>query len=107
MIKKYNKLVRDKIPEIIMQQGNTPKVATLTDAEYFTALNQKLTEEVAEYLEDYSIEELADIMEVVYAIAKHRGLSREELEKLRFDKRNNRGAFDKKICLLEVQMNQQ
>ena len=102
MVEKYDKLVRDKIPEIIKSQGDCPKIEILDDKDYFNALNQKLTEEVAEYLEKYSIEELADILEVIYAIAGHKGLTLDELEHIRLKKHKERGGFDNKISLAEV-----
>ena len=103
MIFKHNKLVRDKIPEIIRQKGGSPKTVTLDDETYFQCLNQKLKEEVDEYFEDYSVEELVDILEVVYAIAQHKGLSVDELESIRLKKHNERGGFDECIFLVEVE----
>ena len=105
MIDVYNKLVRDKIPEIIRQQGHIPKVRVLDNTEYFNALNQKLSEELAEYLENGCVEELADIMEVVYAIIKHKGLSPDEFEKVRAQKSSERGAFDDRLYLVSVEAN--
>jgi len=102
MDKKYNKLVRDKIPEIIKRQGDLPKVEVLDDDKYFDSLNQKLTEEVAEYLENFDINELADVLEVICAIVKYRGLSFNDLEKIRHEKFNERGGFDDKLFLIEV-----
>lgn len=69
----YNKLVRDKIPEIILAQGEKPVTRVLEDAEYLACLEQKLREETAEYLESGKLDELADIMEVVYALCEARG----------------------------------
>ena len=102
MVNKYDKLVRDKIPEIIKQNGGSPKVEILNDESYFNALNRKLTEEVAEYLEKYSVEELADIMEVIHAIAKHKELTMADLECIRLKKLDERGGFDGRISLVEV-----
>ena len=102
MVDKYNKLVRDKIPEIIKQQGNIPTVKILDDENYFNALNQKLTEEVAEYLDSFTIDELADIVEVIYAIVKHKGLSLKDFEAIRLSKHDERGGFDDKLFLVEV-----
>lgn len=98
----YHKLVRDKIPEIIEAQGKTCKVRTLSDDEYLKMIDAKLDEELAEYHEDQNIEELADLMEVIYAAAKARGYSVEELEKVRAQKAEKRGAFEKKLLLEEV-----
>ena len=102
MLIKHNKLVRDKIPEIIRQKGDIPKTVTLDDEAYFQCLNQKLKEEVDEYFEAYDTEELADILEVVYAIAKYKGLSIDELTNMRLKKRNDRGGFDERVFLVEV-----
>ena len=98
----YHKLVRDKIPEIIEAQGKKCKVRTLSDDEYLKMIDAKLDEELAEYHEDQNIEELADLMEVIYAAAKARGYSVEELEKVRAQKAEKRGAFEKRLLLEEV-----
>ena len=73
MIKKYNKLVRDRIPEIIASNGHECKTKILADAEYLTMLDAKLNEEIAEYQQDKNIEELADMLEVIRAITAARG----------------------------------
>lgn len=98
----YHKLVRDKIPEIIEAQGKTCKVRTLSDDEYLKMIDAKLDEELAEYHEDQNIEELADLMEVIYAAVKARGYTVEELEKVRAQKAEKRGAFEKKLLLEKV-----
>lgn len=97
----YNKLVRDKIPEIIMNQHEVPVTCILGDDEYNCELKKKLIEEVNEYLESEEVEELVDIMEVLYALAKTKGYSETELENLRVKKSNERGRFDGKIFLIE------
>ena len=102
MIKTYNKLVRDRIPEIIEASGNECKTAVLSDEEYIKMLDAKLDEELAEYHKDQNIEELADLLEVIYAATKARGYSIEQLEAVRVEKAAKRGAFDKKILLKEV-----
>lgn len=99
---KYNKLVRDKIPDIIKKNGDTPTTHIANDEEYLEKLLQKLQEEVGEYLENNDIEELADILEVVYALAKTHGISIEELDKVRIDKLNKSGGFEEKIILDET-----
>ena len=91
------KLVRDKIPQIIMSDGKIPIVRTLSDEEYLTELDRKLDEEVAEYQADKSLEEMADVLEVLFAICEARGHSVDELMKLRDEKRENRGGFKEKI----------
>ena len=102
MIKTYNKLVRDRIPEIIEASGNECKTAVLSDEEYLKMLDEKLDEELAEYHKDQNIEELADLLEVIYAATKARGYRIEQLEAVRTEKAAKRGAFDKKILLKEV-----
>ena len=98
----YNKLVRDRIPEIIENDGKTCRIEILTDEEYIKKVDAILDEELAEYHKDHNIEELADLMEVIYAAAIARGYSVEELEAARQKKVQKRGAFAKKILLKEV-----
>ena len=95
-MKTYNKLVRDKIPDIINSKNEVAITRKLNDEEYFNELNKKLKEEVNEYLEDYSVEELADIVEVIYGILNSKNVSIEEFEIIRLNKANKKGAFDKK-----------
>lgn len=94
----HNKLVRDKILEIIDQAGDTPVSRVLGEEEYFVELVKKLGEEYEEFKADLSIEELADIQEVVLALADTIA-SRAELEKVRAEKANKRGGFEKRIFL--------
>lgn len=101
--KAYHKLVRDRIPEIIEADGKLCVCETLTDEDYIHLLDQKLNEELAEYQESKSLEEMADLLEVVQAVVKARGWTLEELEKVRADKATKRGGFEKKILLKEVQ----
>lgn len=98
----YNKLVRDKIPEIIRSDGKQCTTEILSDGEFLKMVDAKLDEELAEYHKDKNIEELADLLEVVYAAAMARGYSVEELEKVRADKALKKGAFVDKIFLKEV-----
>ena len=98
----HNKLGRDKIPEIIEKTGKVCHIHTLTSDEYLAELDRKLNEECAEYQADKSLEELADMLEVMYAIAEARGYSVEELEKVRAEKAEKRGAFIEKIYLESV-----
>ena len=102
MIKTYNKLVRDRIPEIIEMSGNECKTAILSDEEYLKMIDEKLDEELAEYHKDQNIEGLADLMEVIYAAAAARGYSVEQLEQVRAEKASKRGGFCRKILLVEV-----
>ena len=98
----YNKLVRDKIPEIIDASCKTCRTEVLSDDEYLKMLYAKLDEELAEYHKDQNIEELADLIEVIYAVAKARGYTLEELEQVRAEKAAKRGGFEKRILLKEV-----
>ena len=95
----HNKLVRDKIPDIIKSAGKQAVTRILTDEEYLAELDRKLSEECAEYQADKSLEEMADVLEVLYSIAVARGYSVEELERVRAEKR---GGFADKIFLEEV-----
>lgn len=101
-MKKYNKLVRDKIPEIIEKDGKIVKLHILSDEEYLVALDKKLLEEVKEYQEDKNLEEMADILEVLYAICRAHGYSLEDLEAKRSEKVKKRGGFENKIFLESV-----
>lgn len=102
MIKKYNKLVRDRIPEIIESSGNTCVTKILADEEYLRMIDAKLDEELVEYHKDQNIEELADLMEVIFAAAIARGYTLEQLEQVRAEKAAKRGGFAKKVLLQEV-----
>ena len=102
MKKSYNKLVRDRIPKIIEAAGGKCKVEVLGDEEYLKMLDTKLDEELAEYHKDQNIEELADLVEVIYAAAVARGYTVEELEAVRIKKAEERGGFRDKILLIET-----
>ena len=102
MTRKYNKLVRDRIPEIIEASGKYCVTEILSDEEYLRMVDAKLDEELAEYHRDQNIEELADLMEVIRACAVARGYTIEELERVRAEKAAERGGFAKKILLEEV-----
>lgn len=91
------KLVRDKIPEIILADGKKPITRILDAEEYLEELDKKLNEEIAEYQADKSIEEMADVLEVLLAICEARGHSTEELMAVREAKREKRGGFEKRI----------
>ena len=104
MIYKYNKLVRDKIPsEINANPGRKCSYFIMNDEDYDKALDDKLTEELNEYKEDHSIEELADLMEVVTAIMKFRKISIDELKSTMDKKRAKKGGFNDKIYLKEIE----
>ncbi len=102
-MKTYNKLVRDKIVDIIEADGRIAKYRILDNDEYRQELNKKLQEEVKEYLEDNNIEELADIVEVIYGILNSMNVTIEEFEKVRIKKQEERGAFKKKVYLEEAE----
>lgn len=99
---KYDKLVRDNIPEIIESRGQqaTWHVAE-TDAEYEQKLREKLIEEAQEFLADGTAKELIDVMAVVDAIIMHHGFDRAELARLQAKKAGERGGFEKRIILEE------
>ena len=99
---KYNKLVRDRIPKIIEASGKKCVCSTLSDEEYLAMLDAKLNEELAEYQESKSMEELADLLEVMHAVALARGSSMEEVEQIRKQKAEKRGGFEKRILLETV-----
>ena len=99
---KYRKLVRDKIPEIIETAGKNCVTEVLSDTEYLHILDMKLDEELKDYYQDKNIEELADLMEVIFAVAEARGYSIEELEQVRQKKADERGGFKQKILLKKV-----
>lgn len=103
MKKTYNKLVRDLIPEIIEKSGKKCSIEILDDQEYLKAIDAKLDEELAEYHKDQNIEELADLLEVICAAARAQGYSLDELENIRATKAKERGAFDKRILLKDVE----
>ena len=98
----YNKLVRDRIPEIIETDGKTCITEILSDTQYLEMLDTKLNEELAEYQESKSLEELADLLEVMQAVVEARGWSWEQLEQVRQEKAAQRGGFARKILLKEV-----
>ena len=98
----YHKLVRDRIPEIIESDGKVCDWEILSDADYLRLLEEKLNEELGEYQLSKSLEELADLLEVMQAVLKARGWTWEELEQVRAEKAAKRGGFEKKILLKEV-----
>lgn len=99
---RFDKLVRDRIPEIIEKEGKKAVTRILNDEEYKIYLEKKLDEEVAEFHESKSIEELADILEVIYALADNYMAINELLAKWE-EKAVTRGGFTQKIFLVEVE----
>ena len=98
----YDKAVRDKIPDIIKKSGNSYNVKKLSDDEFLPELEKKLREEVEEYLENKSVEELTDIIEVINRISELKGVSHNELEKIRQKKADERGKFNENLFLVDV-----
>lgn len=103
----YNKLVRDQIPEVIIKTGKEFSTRILPEDKYIVELKKKLTEELQEYNEaktnEEAVEELADILELLYAAVKIHGSSVEQLEEVRKAKAEKRGGFEKRIFLIEVE----
>lgn len=102
-MKIYNKLVRDKIPEMIEADGKMCRTHILSEEEYIAALEEKLNEEVAEYQADKTLEEMADVLEVLHAICVARGYMLEELKEVRVKKAEERGGFWERIFLESVE----
>ncbi|WP_142415544.1 nucleoside triphosphate pyrophosphohydrolase [Hathewaya massiliensis] len=101
-MKIYDKLVRDRIPEVIEKSGKQCEVTLVKNEEKKNLLEKKLLEEVNEYIEDKNLEELADIMEVLFGLADSLGYSEEDLMKKRDEKREERGGFKEGIVLKKV-----
>ena len=99
----YNKLIRDKIPEILKEKNITPIIHIADNEEYWEKLKQKLTEEVQEFLTEQNIEELADILEVIDAICDFKNFNKQELIHIKHQKSNKKGYFKKRIILEETQ----
>lgn len=103
----YNKLVRDRIPEIIKQDNKNFSTRILSDDEYIKALKEKSFEELQEYVntknDEDAIEELADLLEIIHALSECHGASFEKVEEIRNKKAEKRGGFKEKIFLIEVE----
>ncbi|HBY21211.1 MAG TPA: phosphoribosyl-ATP pyrophosphohydrolase [Clostridiales bacterium] len=98
----YNKLIRDKIPEIMEAKGLEFTTHIAINEEYEEMLYKKIYEEVLEFKENKSIEEMADLFEVVYAICDLYKIDLDKLENVRIKKRDERGAFKERIILKKV-----
>ena len=104
-IRKYDKLVRDNIPEIIVQQGNVPVIRELSESEYISELEKKMLEEIHEYIESKDVEELADLVEVVESLLYVLGYDLETFNAIRLRKNRENGKFEKRIfleCVKEI-----
>ena len=101
--KKYNKVVRDKIPEIIEESGKKYSLKHLDDTSFLAELEKKLIEEINEYSESKDVEELADLLEVIYRISELRGVNSDELDKIRKEKAKERGKFDSNLFLIDAE----
>lgn len=99
----YDKLVRDRIPEIVEESGDEPVTHVADDEEYGRRLADKLVEEAEEYREDASAEELADVLAVIDAIRGHEGIDEDDLSKLQAEKSEERGEFEDRIVLERVE----
>ena len=98
---KYNKAIRDKIPEIISESGKKFNIKHLDDESFLEELEKKLIEEVNEYADSKDVEELADLLEVIYRISELRGVNSEKLDEIRKAKAEQRGKFDSNLFLID------
>jgi predicted house-cleaning noncanonical NTP pyrophosphatase (MazG superfamily) len=103
----YNKLVRDRIPEIIENDGKKLSTKILSDNDYIKSLKEKSFEELNEYVntdnDADALEELADLLEIIHSLAECHGASIEKVEEIRKKKAEKRGGFKEKIFLIEVE----
>ena len=98
----YNKAIRDKIPEIIKLSEKNCDVKKLNDSEFLVELEKKLIEELTEYQESKDVEELADMLEVIYRISELRGITSNELENIKNEKAKKRGKFNDNLFLVDT-----
>ena len=104
-MKIYNKLVRDKIPDIIASEGRTCETEIMDDAEYKQALQDKIVEEgeeIRKSSDEELVTEIADLYEVIDALIAVYGLSKEEILRRQAERRESRGGFEKKIKLTKT-----
>ena len=104
-IRKYNKLIRDRIPEIIKKAGWKPTVRKLKKAEFLNALKKKVSEEARELIRAKDkkgvINEIVDIQELIDALTSEIGLSKPKIKKFQVAKRKKRGGFKKRLFLIK------
>lgn len=102
----YNKLIRNKIPQIIKSNGKKPTTRILNEDEYIEELCKKTQEELTEYLEadttEHKLEELSDLLELINALAQHEGTTLKEINNIRKKKAKERGGFSNRVFLIEV-----
>lgn len=101
-MKEFNKVIRDRIPEIMDRNGTKYEIKQLDDGEYLQGLKEKLVEELEEFQEEEDITELADILEVVYAIARCKGITEVELDEIRQQKVLTNGGFHNNLFLIKT-----
>ncbi|PLR69157.1 nucleoside triphosphate pyrophosphohydrolase [Bacillus sp. UMB0893] len=103
----YNKLVRDRIPEVIERTGKSFQTTILSQEEYIKELKKKSYEELEEYMEaennEEALEELADLLEILHAFAAVHGSSIDKVEEIRKKKAEKRGGFQERIFLVDVE----
>jgi len=103
----YNKLVRDRIPEVITRNGKKCSTRILDNEEYLVELKKKSFEELEEYVkaqtDEEAIEELADVLEILHALAKVHGSTMRDVDEIRKNKAEKRGGFRDKVFLIEVE----
>ncbi|RXE56025.1 phosphoribosyl-ATP pyrophosphohydrolase [Methanoculleus taiwanensis] len=102
MLQKYDKAIRDRIPEIIAADGSQCSIEKVSDEIFLKYLELKLVEESNEFIASGSLEEIADLLEVIYRIIELKGASLEEIEELRKIKKYERGGFDENLILKSV-----
>jgi len=100
--KVYNKAIRDKIPGVIEASGKKYEIIRLSDEQFLSELEKKISEEVSEYQESKDIEELADILEVILRIVELKGSSVDVLESIRKRKLVERGGFKENLFLVKT-----
>lgn len=101
-MKKYDKLIRDRIPEIIAESGKEYKLEVVDDEIALEYLYKKLNEEVDELVVDKNLEEIVDVMEVLFAIADKYGYSENDVLAKRDEKNASNGGFKQNLILKEV-----